>query len=95
MEYVARQAGRLQDTVFLIVCPVVLYWQNVKFTLDVSNKNGVSLLTLEEAIPQFDIEVMCGWTNWYDPNIQNRLQIARKYEVLVPYPIPPALITGI
>ena len=44
MEYIARQAGRLQQTSFLKINPDVLNIMGVKFTNDVSNKSGVKLL---------------------------------------------------
>ncbi len=49
MEYVARQEGRIGDTIFLQIHPEVLQWEGVKFTPDVANKAGVQVYSMEEA----------------------------------------------
>src|SRR5271155_2825028 len=49
MEYLARQDGRIGDTIFLQIHPEVLQWEGVKFTHGVSNKSGVKGYSVEEA----------------------------------------------
>jgi hypothetical protein len=49
MEYLARQEGRIGDTIFLQIHPEVLFWEGVKFAPDVSNKAGVEVCSIEEA----------------------------------------------
>jgi len=95
MEYVARQEGRIGDTIFLQIHPDVLLWDGVKFTADVSNKSGVETHTIEEAKEIIDFEVLYTRTNWADSNIQERLQQAEKYEILVPTLIPLDLIRNL
>ena len=92
MEYVAREDGRITDSIFLQIHPDVLWWDDVKFTADVSNKSGVSLYTVEEARGLIDFEVLYTRTNWSDPAIQARLGQAEKYEILVPKKIPLSMI---
>lgn len=88
MEFVAREEGRIQASIFLQVHPDVLYWPGVKYTADVSNKAGVTIYSIEEAKALIDFEVLFMRTNWTDPEIQQRLQQAEKSEILVPEHIP-------
>lgn len=92
MEYVAREDGRITDSIFLNVHPEVLQWEDVLFTSDVSNKSGVQPCSIEEASELIDFEVMYSWTNWRDAAINERLSRAEKYEILVPRFIPLELI---
>jgi hypothetical protein len=95
MEYVARQDGRIVDSIFLQIHPSVLNYTGVRFTADVSNKSGVTLYTLEQARDIIDFQVLYTRTDWSDPAIQERLKQAEKYEILVPNPIPLSLIRNI
>jgi ssDNA thymidine ADP-ribosyltransferase, DarT len=95
MEYVAREAGRIGDTIFLQIHPDVLLWDGVKFTADVSNKVGVEIHTIDEAKKIIDFEVLYTRTNWGNAAIQKRLQQAEKYEILVPKKIPLELIRNL
>jgi hypothetical protein len=95
MEYLARQAGRIADTIFLQIHPEVLLWDGVKFTNDVSNKSGVEAHTIEEATEMIDFEVLYTRTDWRDPEVLARLQQAEKYEILVPKKIPLELIRNL
>jgi hypothetical protein len=95
MEYLARQDGRIGDTIFLQVHPDVLTWDGVLFTADVANKSGVSTHTIDEARTLIDFEVLYTRTNWSDPKIQARLQQAEKYEILVPKKIPLEMIRNL
>jgi hypothetical protein len=88
MEYVARQEGRIADSIFLQIGLEVLQLDGVKFTAGVSNKSGVQLCSIEEARKIIDFEVLYTRTNWRDSGIQERLQQAEKYEILVPDHIP-------
>jgi len=88
MEYVAREEGRIGDSIFLQVHPDVLLWEGVKFTADVSNKRSVTLHTIEEAKNLIDFKVLYTRTDWSDSSIQKRLQQAEKYEILVRDHIP-------
>jgi hypothetical protein len=92
MEYVARQEGRLGESIFLCIDVEILRKKGVKFTADVSNKSGVQLYSIEEARDIIDFEVLYTRTNWRDPGVQERLQQAEKYEILVPDHIPRDLI---
>jgi hypothetical protein len=88
MEFRARQDGRIRSSKFLQIQPAVLHCDGIRFTQDVSNKAGVRLLTLEEAAQTLDFSVVYDRTDWRDPKIQERRQLAKKYELLVPSHIP-------
>jgi hypothetical protein len=94
MEYLARQDGRIQETRYLEISPSVLHIHGVRFTAAVSNKTGTPRLTVDEACQTLDLEVLYERTDWRDPEIQARLRVADKYELLVPDAVPLHLITG-
>ncbi|MHA7883857.1 DarT ssDNA thymidine ADP-ribosyltransferase family protein [Nitratireductor rhodophyticola] len=95
MEHVARQDGRIADTIFLQIHASVLQWPGVRFTSDVANKAGVVPIPIANAEPMIDFEVLYTRTDWNDPAILARLQQAEKCEVLVPHAIPLALIRNV
>jgi hypothetical protein len=88
MEFLARQEGRIQDSIFLEIHPSVLQWPGAMFTPDVSNKSGVSTHTIAQAGTMIDFQVLYTRTDWTDPVIQQRLKQAEKCEILVPMLIP-------
>lgn len=94
MEYQARKDGRIVDSRFLQISPAVLAIDGIRFAADIANKSGVPLLSLEEACETMDFEVIYDRTDWKDPDIQQRRQIAKRYELLVPEIVPINLITG-
>jgi len=92
MEFIARQEGRIVDSIFLNVHPEVLQWEGVLFTPDVSNKRGVQAYPIRDAAEMIDYEVLYTRTDWKDANIRQRLLQAEKCEVLVPRSIPLEMI---
>jgi hypothetical protein len=88
MEYLARQDGRIPNPVFLQIHPNILREEGVMFTADVSNKAGVQIISLAEAVDVIDFEVLYTRTDWNDPAVKLRLQQAEKYELLVPNHVP-------
>ncbi|SPF34041.1 conserved hypothetical protein [Candidatus Sulfopaludibacter sp. SbA4] len=95
MEYVARQEGRIEDSIFLQVHASVIHWDGVLFVPGMANTSGITFHTIEEAREMVDYEVLYTRTNWSDPQIQRRLQAAEKYEILVPRAIPLDLIRNL
>jgi hypothetical protein len=95
MEYRAREAGRIQNSIFLRIDSAVLKRPGVMITDDVSNKAGVILQPLDRASELIDFEVLFTRKEWRDPVIKARLQKARKSEILVPDFIPIALIRNL
>ncbi len=84
MEYLARQSGRIEASVFLNINPAVLQKAGVLFTAGVSNKAGMARHTIEQARELIDFEVLYTRTDWKDPTIQERRRQVEKYEILVP-----------
>lgn len=95
MEFRAREERRTESSVFLEIHPAILAVEGVMFTPDVSNKVGVPLLSLEQAVEVMDFQVIYERTDWRDPEIQARRKIAKKYELLIPRDIPLKLIGGV
>lgn len=95
MEYVARQEGRIGDTIFLQVHASVIQWEGVLFVPGMANTTGIQGYKMEEAQEMIDFEVLYTRTAWSDPAIQLRLQAAEKYEILVPRAIPLELIRNL
>jgi hypothetical protein len=95
MEYVARQEGRIGDTIFLQVHASVLQWEGVLFCPGMANTTGITFQTMDQARDMIDYSVLYTRTNWSDPAVQQRLQAAEKYEILVPRAIPLDLIRNL
>jgi hypothetical protein len=95
MEFLARQEGRIQQSIFLQISPEILGIDGVKFAPGVANRSGMPLLSLAEACEQMDLEVVYDRTDWKDPEVQRRRKEAKKYEILVPDLIPLKFIQGL
>jgi hypothetical protein len=95
MEFVARQEGRIGDSIFLQVHASVIHWEGVLFVPGMANTNNITRHTMEEARVMIDYEVLYNRTDWRDPQIRQRLQAAEKYEILVPRAIPLDLIRNL
>lgn len=89
----ARDDGRIVDTAFLRIDPVVLTWGGTLFAPDVANKNGVPLHSIAEAAALIDFEILYTRTDWSVPEIQARRQRAERCEILVPDAVPMKFIT--
>lgn len=66
MEFLARQEGRIGDTVFLEIHPSVMQFPGVMFTPNVSNKTGVETIPIAKAADVIDFEVLYTRTDWSD-----------------------------
>lgn len=95
MEFAARQRGDISESRFLVVDRSVIHRPGVLFFPDVSNKAGVTGLTLEQAAEAMDFEVVYERTNWRDPVVKQRLKASKKYELLIPGAIAPSEIRGL
>jgi hypothetical protein len=96
MEFRAREEKRIGSTRFLRIAADVILDPKVRFTADVSNKSGIPILTLQQAIQVMDFEIIYTQMDWWnDLALHTRRQAARKYEILVPKGIPLAKIKGL
>lgn len=93
MERVARLDGRIAQTKWLKINPGILRVPGVMITLEVANKTGAETLSIDEAFKRIDLEVLYTRTQWKDPAIKERLDITRKYEILVPRIVPTNMIS--
>ena len=66
----------------------MLSLDGVMYSHGVSNKSGMMIRPIQEAIDQIDFEVICTRTDWRDPAVKARLDHAEKCEVLVPEHLP-------
>ncbi len=90
MEFLAREEGRIQDSIFLQIHPSILDVDDVMFSPGVSNKSGMPIYPIGEAVKKnrIDFEILYTRTDWSDRQINDRLQAAEKSELLVPRRIP-------
>lgn len=95
MAFFAQQDGRLPNLRYLAIQPEVLKIEGTKIALGVANANDTIILPATDAIERMDLEVLYKRTDWSKPDIQARLRIVEKYEVLIPHNVPRNLIAGI
>jgi len=95
MEFLARQDGRIEDSIFLQIDPSVMLWDGVLFSPGVCNKSDAAFHTIDQSISMLDFEVLYSWTDWSDQAVMARLQQAEKCEVLVPKGIPLSMIRNL
>ena len=95
MKYSAYMDGRLPNPRYLKISPCVLKFSGVRIASGIANANTTKILPLEEAIEELDIEVIYSRTNWSDAEINQRLTVAEKFEVLIPKAVPRNLIKGV
>lgn len=84
---------RIKESVFISVSPEILRLNGVIFTPAVAYKKGCPLLTLNQAVQVMDFSVIYDGLDKYDPEINDRREVTRKYEILVPVSIPPKFLT--
>lgn len=96
MEFVARRDGHLGKTKFLRVSVEVLSFPGVMGCSDVSNKTGVAIQPIEQALDAMDLQILFGGrVDFTNAELRNRYNDAKKSEVLIPAPIPPNLILNL
>jgi len=93
MQFAKSISGEVEDTVWLSIPPSVITLPGVLFCSRVSNSDGAEIIPVSEITAQsFDAEVVLKRTDWKDPVIRQRINAAKKYEILVPNKIAPELI---
>ena len=88
MEWIARQQGRIENSIFLKISPEVLRTPGALIVDTVSNRADAEPKPAEEMITKLDLKVIYTRTDWKDPEVQERLRTAKKYEILIPSSIP-------
>ena len=95
MRHIAHMDGRIPNPRHLNIDPTILKLDGVKITLDVANKAATELLDVDNGLEGLDTEVLYTRTNWNHPDIQARLQVAEKCEILVPKAVPVPFIKNL
>jgi hypothetical protein len=88
MAHIAKNEGRIERPVFLLVDPSVLKIPGVRYSAGVAIKTGVHICDIDEAKDIIDYEILYTWKDWSVPEIQARRQAAEKCEILVPDHVP-------
>ncbi|KAF3984251.1 MAG: DUF4433 domain-containing protein [Methylococcales symbiont of Hymedesmia sp. n. MRB-2018] len=94
MLFIAKQEYRILDPIWLKIDASIILEEGVLFTVDVSNKTGVEILSSENIKEKIDFEVLFTRTDWTKPEIQARRQAAIKSEILIPNFVPIEKILG-
>jgi hypothetical protein len=84
----AQSAGTIEDVTYLKVRPEIIKLRGVMMTDGISNKTGIVPAAPGEVLDKLDTEVIYQRTDWRDPEILKRLQVAEKFEILVPDEVP-------
>lgn len=95
MLFRAKQESRILNPVWIKIDASILLEDGVCFTVDVSNKSGVQMLTPEVARALIDFEVLFTYMDWKDPDIKARRSAAVKSEILIPTIVPIKKILGV
>jgi len=66
--------------------------EDAKIALGIANSKHIDIIPVCDAVSLLDVEVLYTRTDWSDPEIQTRLQVAEKFEVLVPHRAPREMI---
>ena len=86
--------GNLLKPLCLEICPEILLCDGVIFTDGVANSNDVPRMPIAEAIEKEKIncKIIYEYNDWKDEEIQEKLQLAEKTEILVPKCVPQNMI---
>ena len=85
------------DSLYLQIRPEILKIADTLISFEVANAATAEHISVAEAVRRFDrrdIEVLYSRTDWFDPEINQRLQAAEKFEVLVSDNVPRDFIVG-
>ena len=94
MEFAKRWAGESDATSWIKVNPDVVLQPGVLFSAKMSNANDAEIKALADiGKSDFDYGVVFKFADWSDPDIRDRLQKTKKYEILIPDSIPTGLLT--
>lgn len=95
MEWMARQQGRIERSIFLKISPEILRVPGALIVDIVSNRADAQPQPAEEMVEKLDLEVIYTRTDWKDAAIQERLKAAKKCEILIPDTVPLEMIMNL
>ena len=87
MAYICRNTGRHVDQYYLHIDPDVLLLPGVRIANAMANASTTQILPLSMGLYGLDLEVLYSRQVWSE-EIRIRLNIARKYEILIPKNVP-------
>ena len=93
LEFLARQRGDIKGATYLHVAPQVLALDGLMFSEGVSNGLSSKIVPIAAALDIIDFEVLYTHTDWATPDIQSRLQLMERSELLVPKKVPLSFIS--
>lgn len=77
MEYVAKQEGRIEQSVVLKVRPTIIGASGARISLGVANASGVEILDAKDAIEKLDLAALYPKQSWRDDETWERFKIAQ------------------
>lgn len=93
MFYKARSEQRLKSPVMIQVNPRVMLIEGSQITLGFANKTGIDFHEVASMDPNLiDFEIIYTRTDWRQSEFKNRLDLADKFEILIPDHIPIEMI---
>ena len=92
--FLATEAGRLPNPVYLKICPEILLSDGVMFADGVANATRTTIMTIGDAIEEekIDRKIIYEYNDWKVKEIKDRLWFAKKTEILVPKCVPQNMI---
>ena len=90
--YLAKSDGRLPNPVYLEICPEILLGDGVMFADGVANAKETELTPIKDAIHLIDIDVIYKWPPRCMRTGNERVQVAKKCEILIPKLVPIEMI---
>jgi len=91
MEYLARKEGRIIP-IWLKINAEILSKPKIRYTPGVSNRSDMNFYDNEEAKKNLDLLPLYEYLDWKIPENGERRRDAEKYEILLPFIIPPNYI---
>ena len=90
-----KKDGHIGETKFLTIARDIVKTPGAIATSEVSIKTGVVPASVEDMLPNLDLEVCYDKTDWKDKGVQARKRLTYKYELLIPDEIPLDMITNL
>jgi hypothetical protein len=85
MKHICQISGRQPNPRILKFHPEILNFANVRMALGMANDNKVKILPIVDVIASMDLEVLYGPFMNDKVLWKKRIDLARRYEVLIPY----------
>lgn len=93
MQFAKSYSGDLNECSWLKINPEVVLIPGVLFCSIMSNSKDAKIIALSDITTNdFDVDIVLKFQDWSDPEIRNRLDITKKYEILIPKTVPLNLI---